>query len=139
MGTRALIGYNSEDGWRAVYHHWDGYPSGLGAELHERYQKCNDLAQLIKEVITGHPSGWSTLMGDKPECYCHDRGESEDPLWTAEDLEAANRDGIDIEYVYTLFPMHELGRPMMNVEDCRAGTLRKVYLDRPLPKWMKED
>ena len=128
MGTRALIGYNSEDGWRAVYHHWDGYPSGLGAELHERYQKCNDLAQLIKEVITDHPSGWSTLMNNEP-------GQRDHGLWTAEDLDNA----FDIEYVYTLFPMHELGRPMMNVEDCRAGTLRKVYLDRPLPKWMRED
>ena len=92
MSTRAAIARRHEDGWIGVYHHFDGYPTGLGAHLwellHSRYR--GDMGQLVADVIDAHPGGWSHLMegpilkpipgrhalscevtGHGPACYCH--------------------------------------------------------------------
>ena len=33
MSTRSLIARKTEDGFEGTYHHWDGYPTGLGYTL----------------------------------------------------------------------------------------------------------
>lgn len=91
MATSAVIARRAGDGWAGVYHHWDGYPSGLGRTLWlllwEEFR--GDVEGLLRFVIDDHPGGWSHLKpgpvvrrspdgedvldGDAAErqCYCH--------------------------------------------------------------------
>lgn len=70
MGTRAIIGRVNDDGtdgWKGRYHHWDGYPTGLGRRLWELWliHFKGDTAAMMKFLIDDHPAGWSTiLVGD---------------------------------------------------------------------------
>lgn len=66
MSTRAIIAVytNVEKGeWRGTYHHWDGYPTGLGKALWDIYHKHYDglLSAMVEFIIDAHPEGWSTL------------------------------------------------------------------------------
>ena len=68
MSTRAVIARwtNKNDReWAGRYHHWDGYPSGLGVTLYQlvRNKVIGDLATTVKELIDDHPAGWSTITG----------------------------------------------------------------------------
>jgi hypothetical protein len=48
MSTRSRIGLLFEDGSvLSVYHHWDGYPEGLGAKLTKDYTTKEQVAELI--------------------------------------------------------------------------------------------
>lgn len=90
MSTRALIARKTEDGFEANYHHWDGYPSGLGLTLVELYQGHfeRDAEAMLRFLLDEHPAGWSTINGQDfskpagfgspgPQCYCHgDRSET---------------------------------------------------------------
>lgn len=67
MSTRAIIGRvnaDGSDGWAGRYHHWDGYPYGLGRRLwelwHGHFQ--GDTAAMTKYLIDDHPAGWSTIL-----------------------------------------------------------------------------
>jgi hypothetical protein len=98
MSTCAVIAVPDGDGWRGRYHHHDGYPSGLGAELFALYERTfdRDLSAMTATLIDDHPSGWSSIIsirryvnppvfsraeftgagwGNSPElgpsCYCH--------------------------------------------------------------------
>ncbi|MDO8490840.1 MAG: hypothetical protein Q7T04_02350 [Dehalococcoidia bacterium] len=50
MSTRAVIARPVGDGWEGVYHHSDGYPTGLGSYIfriiHYRYK--GDAAAFLK-------------------------------------------------------------------------------------------
>jgi len=71
MSTRSIIARQLENGFEGVYHHWDGYPSGLGATLYKMYHSLGaNLENLLEDVIDKHPSGWVTL-NETPECFCH--------------------------------------------------------------------
>lgn len=37
MGTRSIVAKKIENGFMAIYVHWDGYPDGVGAELVEDF------------------------------------------------------------------------------------------------------
>lgn len=65
MSTRSVIARKTQTGFTGVYHHWDGYPSGLGATLFELFngQFHRDLEALLKYLIDDHPAGWSTING----------------------------------------------------------------------------
>ena len=68
MSTRSLIGVytNKEKGeWRGTYHHWDGYPTGLGKGLWDIYHTYYKdlLGAMVEFIIDAHPEGWSTLVG----------------------------------------------------------------------------
>jgi hypothetical protein len=148
MSTRACIARKHGDGFLGVYHHWDGYPTGLGKTLwaaaHER-----PLPDLLRLLIDEHPAGWSTInganldlspgfreLGDKvnfldgerpAECYCHDdRHEEESSVTETDDM------GMEWAYVFD----EEIGA--MNVLK-RIGedwTIRAVVpLDDPEPDW----
>lgn len=94
MGTRSVIARAMGDGFRGRYHHWDGYPTGLGKQLWELYHGHfgRNLAQMLKVLIDDHPAGWSTIVhkdfglspgyinlvldgqhpeAKRPQCYCH--------------------------------------------------------------------
>jgi hypothetical protein len=67
MSTRAVIARTTDAGrtFRGVYHHWDGYPSGLGATLWRLYRghfsgRADDMLQVL---IDDHPAGWSNILG----------------------------------------------------------------------------
>lgn len=70
MATRSRIGIvNPDKIIVSVYHHWDGYPSGLGKHLVEKYNSFNDADSIICM------GDISTLMGyDEPRTYAS-RGE----------------------------------------------------------------
>ena len=67
MSTRAVIGVYTDrplDKWRGTYHHWDGYPTGLGQALWRLYHEHYDglLAAMLEMLIDAHPHGWSTIV-----------------------------------------------------------------------------
>lgn len=67
MSTRAIIGRvndDGSDGWKGRYHHWDGYPRGLGQRLWELWLTHfkGDTAAMTKFLIDDHPAGWSSLL-----------------------------------------------------------------------------
>lgn len=65
MSTRSVIARKNGTGFTGVYHHWDGYPSGLGATLFELRNKHfkGDTAAMLAFLIDEHPAGWSTING----------------------------------------------------------------------------
>jgi hypothetical protein len=49
MATRSYIAKKMQSGYKAIYCHWDGYPSGVGATLRKYYKlpaKINRLLNL---------------------------------------------------------------------------------------------
>ena len=87
MSTRSIIARKTEGGFAGVYHHWDGYPVGLGQTLYRMYKQVSKLDALTKLLIDEHPAGWSSINGvdwsqpigyvtglehnDAPQCFCH--------------------------------------------------------------------
>ena len=70
MGTRSRIGLQLEDGSvLSVYHHWDGYPSGLGKKLVKDYNSKDKIAELIDGGDMS--SCMSTHNWDMEECEEH--------------------------------------------------------------------
>ena len=64
MSTRGAIATISKpEGFKGVYHHWDSYPTGLGATLYRLYNGHfqKDLPAMLKALINDHPAGWSTI------------------------------------------------------------------------------
>lgn len=60
MGTRSAVGVRNENGeWKGRYVHWDGYPSGVGAELLELIKR--DGPQKVVQTVVLQNYGWSTL------------------------------------------------------------------------------
>ena len=61
MSTRSAIARVHGDGFLGVYHHWDGYPTGLGKTLWDNTHKM-PLKELLNLLIDQHPAGWSTII-----------------------------------------------------------------------------
>ena len=123
MSTRAAIARLTSVSpvkWAGRYHHWDGYPSGLGATLWELYHSHfgHDLDPMLKVLLDDHPAGWSSLNAsdftrkpgfadpldaanqstDQPQCYCH--GDRQEEEWLVTD-ENASSSGCEWAYVFT--------------------------------------
>lgn len=80
MSTRAVIAKPDGDGFRGRYHHFDGYPSGLGVALVGTLaeQFGGDLEAMVTRLIDEEHVGWSNIIGhdlSMPSCW-HD---SSDP------------------------------------------------------------
>lgn len=84
MSTRSVIARKTQSGFKGTYHHWDGYPSALGATLFHLHRDHfdGDIEAMLKTLIDDHPAGWSTINGADfslepgygsvgPQCYCH--------------------------------------------------------------------
>ena len=111
MSTRAAIARLtcvSPVKWVGRYHHWDGYPSGLGATLWELYHAHfgRDLDAMLQVLLNDHPAGWSSLHSsdftgqsdDSPNCYCH--GDHPETEWLVTD-ENASGSGCEWAYAFT--------------------------------------
>jgi len=86
MATRARIGIENADGSITTsYHHWDGYPAGLGFNLISHW---DDADKLREAISLGDASNWGKRIApvgehsfEAPEenvnvYYGRDRGES---------------------------------------------------------------
>lgn len=64
MSTRSTIAREHGTGFKGVYHHWDGYPSGLGHTLFHLYRGHfkKNLRAMLRFLIDDHPQGWSTIV-----------------------------------------------------------------------------
>lgn len=61
MSTRSVIGYRINGiKWKGTFHHWDGYPSGVGVTLLE-LAKERGTDFIRKEIVDKHAGGWSTI------------------------------------------------------------------------------
>lgn len=64
MSTRSIIAIRENPStWKGVYHHWDGYPSGVGETLLE-LGKTKGLDFIKTEIVNKHRAGWSTINKD---------------------------------------------------------------------------
>lgn len=83
MGTRSIIGIESQDGSiKAIYCHWDGYPTHNGAILAEHYtdrekvhqlMELGDLSSLAEEIGEKHDFDWNRIEFDGDfEAYSKD-------------------------------------------------------------------
>jgi hypothetical protein len=113
MSTRSVIARATKTGFAGVYHHWDGYPEGLGATLFAAFNGHfnKDLGKMLRYLINEHPAGWSSIAdadfaapagfqegGFKsagPQCYCH--GGRHEP---ANRLTHKNASGCGCEWAY---------------------------------------
>lgn len=121
MSTRAVIARQTgEHTFSGRYHHWDGYPSGLGATLFKLAQPDGpfegDVPRMLKVLLDEHPAGWSTINaadfskepgfrendcndGTKgPMCYCHGTRSEKEHVVTEKDASAI---GCEWAYVFT--------------------------------------
>src|SRR6266581_7135446 len=96
MSTRSVIARRTPEGFTGVYHHFDGYPSGVGAQLKQLYNGHfhKDIKAMMHTLIDEHSTGWSNINGadftqipgfieygssikeddpryNRPRCYCH--------------------------------------------------------------------
>lgn len=116
MATRARIGFETQVGEIvSAYHHYDGYPAGLGYNLLLNY--VGDRDKFMEAVMLGDASYWgktpyttdTTHSFNKPVddvsvYYGRDRGEENVGYVTHKDFEdfAANYDMAGEEYAYVL-------------------------------------
>jgi hypothetical protein len=84
MGTRSYIGVECEDGIRAIYCHWDGYPEHNGRILQEHYtdflKVCTlinngDLSSLRENIEPTAEHTFDTPQDNVCVYYGRDRGE----------------------------------------------------------------
>lgn len=93
MSTRARIGLLLDDGSvLSVYHHWDGYPDGLGAKLAKDYDTKEKVAELIDggDISTCMSrTTWKGAPTDKEiVLYYRERGdEGVEPVLAENDFE----------------------------------------------------
>jgi hypothetical protein len=114
MATRARIAIELENGnIVSAYHHWDGYPAGLGYNL---LMNWNDAAKLEDAITLGDASNWGKTayptqahsfnapQDDVNVYYGRDRGETGVECKTFEDFAdfAENYDCAGEEYAYCL-------------------------------------
>ena len=95
MSTRSIIAIQNKTGFKGGYHHWDGYPTGLGEYLFDTFQEDG---WAMVEKATSH--SWSSFMSE--ECHCcgtMSDGRTEE-FWVADE----NTD-CGAEYVYAF--LHE--------------------------------
>jgi len=65
MATRARIGIENADGSITTsYHHWDGYPAGLGFNLVNNWNTAEKIAPAI---ALGDASHWADTIGEKTD------------------------------------------------------------------------
>ena len=72
MATRARIGIENADGSITTsYHHWDGYPAGLGFNLISHW----DHPEILREAISlGDASHWGKTIGEQIDFDCRGDG-----------------------------------------------------------------
>lgn len=153
MSTRSVIARRAGDGWEGVYHHSDGYPTGLGCYLFRliRYKFQGDPKQAL-EFILAHDGGWSELFSDSV-CYCHGDFAKRDkirpgqkagcfkgcechPLEKGQYTKDPSCDPLGIEWVYVIDPEGHKMAVLSHGSDPIPGTVL-VYDERDQPLYPK--
>jgi len=114
MATRSFIAKKTKTGYKGIYCHHDGYPSGVGATLKMHYTNPKKVDQLLKlgdiSSLRRYPGekhdfdmdldllevrGWTTAYG-------RDRGEKGTRAKTVKTFDALERlaDRMGTEYLY---------------------------------------
>lgn len=99
MATRSFISVMTDDGIKAVYCHWDGYPEHNGKILNENYTKEDTLKLMEFGQI-------SALAETTDACvfYHRDRGEELSPAESLNNIqelvEVANDAGAEFIYLF---------------------------------------
>jgi hypothetical protein len=146
MSTRAVIARVKGDGWEGRYHHFDGYPTGLGARLYAVVGQLG-VKRALELLVDEHPVGWSSIHdcditaqpgygGDfndqthGPRCYCHGERHEQAPL-----LITDQSDDCGCEWAYVLS-----ARGVMTVYERQYSPERwrlvaTVRLDEAAPDW----
>ena len=102
MSTRSLIARPTDGGLTGVYHHYDGYPSGLGQSLWHAIHEGADVETFRKQLIDDHPGGWATWPH---RCFCHsDRPDHEPMISTCRCLvgDSSGCSPLFLEWVYAI-------------------------------------
>ena len=114
MATRARIALQlSEDKIIGSYHHWDGYPGGLGYNLIDNWYKAD---KVEKAIMLGDASKWGQFIGEKIDFddtgadsydyqnvyYGRDRGEKNchHQVYTSEQAYLKNGFNSGEDYIY---------------------------------------
>lgn len=153
MSTNSVIARRIGREWVGRYHHWDGYPGGVGKALFELYNGHfeKDIGAMLKTLIDDHPAGWSNIVDvdfslepgyenpsfdltleerralpQRPQCYCHGARSEEGQLW---------RTGDDLTYMW-LYVIDSDSR-CMEVIDSEGEPVGIVDLDGPEPYWAR--
>ena len=116
MATRARIAFETQVGEIvSAYHHWDGYPAGLGYNLVRNY--IGDRDKFMEAVMLGDASNWGSKIypstsehsfqnaeDDVNVYYGRDRGEDNTAPVTFTDIDdfAENWNIAGEEYAYVL-------------------------------------
>ena len=83
MATRSRIGLLLDNDYvLSVYHHWDGYPSGLGVFLQHNYTTKEQIAELLDggDISSIYSTtDWNDEQVDEHVLYYNDRGEKTEP------------------------------------------------------------
>lgn len=121
MSTRSVIARRMGDGWEGVYHHSDGYPTGLGCYLFRliRHEYDGDAEAFLRWAIDEHDSGWSHIFpaqvygaeghssdSEAPQCYCHGYFAERDGVSPGDrgGWQTSEEHGFDVEWAYVLDP-----------------------------------
>ena len=105
MATRSRIGLLLDNDYvLSVYHHWDGYPSGLGVFLQHNYTTKEQIAELLDggDISSIYSTtDWNDEQVDEHVLYYNDRGEKTEPRLdlNVEDY-IENEYSADEEYAY---------------------------------------
>ena len=132
MATRARIALQlKEDKIIGSYHHWDGYPGGLGYNLIDNWYKAD---KIEKAIMLGDASKWGQFIGEKIDFddtgadsyayqnvyYGRDRGEKDchHQVYTSEQAYLKNGFKSGEDYIYLA-----------------NNTGQKDYLGKPQVTW----
>ena len=78
MATRSRIGLLLDNDYvLSVYHHWDGYPSGLGVFLQHNYTTKEQIAELLDggDISSIYSrTHWNNEQVDEHVLYYNERG-----------------------------------------------------------------
>jgi hypothetical protein len=105
MATRSRIGLLLDNDYvLSVYHHWDGYPSGLGVFLQHNYTTKEQIVELLDggDISSIYSqTDWNNEKVDNHVLYYNDRGEKTEPRLdlNVEDY-IENEYSADEEYAY---------------------------------------
>lgn len=84
MSTRSAIIQKTDDGFKGIYCHYDGYPDGVGKTLEAHYKDADKVARLIAlgeisslgaEVEPTGPHSFGNAQEGVTVAYHRDRGE----------------------------------------------------------------
>jgi hypothetical protein len=104
MSTRSRIGIQLDNSIVSVYHHWDGYPEGVGKTLNQHFTTKEQVTELIDggDLSTIMPvHDWDGNKVETPfPLYYSERGDQNVEPRMDESLEDYLSDGEEYAYLF---------------------------------------